>query len=87
VDGPTGLRRRRVGLNQAQEKSLRAKNWAAIDVANLAEEIESVGREQIYAVESYLVLWCLHRGGAPCGPAVAQLRLVMQGGAKPSLGG
>jgi hypothetical protein len=40
VDGPTGLRRRRVGLNQAQEKSLRAKNWAAIDVANLAEEIE-----------------------------------------------
>jgi hypothetical protein len=87
VDGPTGLRRRRVGLNQTQAKSLRAKNWAAIDVANLAEEIESVGREQIYAVESYLVLWCLHRGDAPCGPAVAQLRLVMQGGAKPSLGG
>jgi hypothetical protein len=45
VDGPTGLRRRRVGLNQAQAKSLRAKDWAAIDVANLAEEIESVGRE------------------------------------------
>jgi hypothetical protein len=78
VDGPTGLRRRRVGLNQAQAKSLRAKNWAAIDMANLTEEIESVGREQAYAVESYLVLWCLHRGGAPCGPAVAHLRVVMQ---------
>ena len=78
MDGPTGLRRRRVGLNQAQAKSLRAKNWAAIDVANLAEEIESVGREQAYAVESYLALWYLHRGGAPCGPAVAHLRVVMQ---------
>jgi hypothetical protein len=71
ADGPTRLRRHRVGLHQAQTKSLRAKDWAAIDVANLAEEIESVGREQIYAVESYLVLWCLHRGDAPCGPAVA----------------
>jgi Domain of unknown function DUF29 len=49
VDGPTGLRRRRVSLNQAQAKSLRAKNWAAIDVANLAEEIDSVGREQAHA--------------------------------------
>jgi hypothetical protein len=78
VDGPTGLRRRRVGLNQAQTKSLRAKDWAAIDVANLAEEIESVKREQAYAVESYLVLWCLQRGGAPCGPAVAHLCIVMQ---------
>jgi Domain of unknown function DUF29 len=78
VDGPTGLRRRRIGLNQAQAKSLRAKDWAAIDVANLAEEIESVGREQAHAVESYLVLWCLHRGGALCGPAVAHLRVVMQ---------
>jgi hypothetical protein len=78
VDGPTGLRRRRVGLNQAQAKSLRAKNWAAIDVANLAEEIDSVRREQACAVESYLVLWCLHKGGAPCGPAVAHLCIVMQ---------
>jgi hypothetical protein len=46
ADGPTRLRRHRVGLHQAQTKSLRAKDWAAIDVANLAEEIESVGREQ-----------------------------------------
>jgi Domain of unknown function DUF29 len=78
VDGPTGLRRRRVGLNQVQAQSLPAKDWAAIDVVNLAEEIESVGRKHAHAVESYLVLWCLHRRGAPCGPAVAYLRIVMQ---------
>jgi hypothetical protein len=46
ADGSTRLRRHRVGLHQAQTKSLRAKDWAAIDAANLAEEIESVGRKQ-----------------------------------------
>jgi hypothetical protein len=46
ADGPTRLRRQRVGLHQAQTKSLRTKDWAAIDVANLAEEIESFGRKQ-----------------------------------------
>ena len=55
-----------------------------IDVVNLAEAIESVGREKANAVGSYLALWCLHRGGAPCGPAVEHLRLVIRGEAKPS---
>jgi hypothetical protein len=50
---------------QAQAASLRAKDWAALDVANLAEEIESLGNEQAHAVESHLVIvltyllkWC-----------------------------
>ena len=29
---------------QAQVEALRAKDWPALDVANLAEEIESLGR-------------------------------------------
>ncbi|HSF32439.1 MAG TPA: DUF29 domain-containing protein [Candidatus Tectomicrobia bacterium] len=45
---------------KAQAEALRAKDWAALDVANLAEEIESLGREQAHAVESYLALLCLH---------------------------
>jgi hypothetical protein len=46
--------------SQAQAEALRAKDWGALDVANLAEEIESVGREQAHAVESYLAGLCLH---------------------------
>src|SRR6266542_1157 len=45
---------------QAQAAALRAKNWAALDVANLAEEIESLGNEQAHAVESHLVVVLMH---------------------------
>ena len=45
---------------QAQAEALRAKEWSALDVANLAEEIESLGNEQAHAVESYLAVLCLH---------------------------
>ena len=45
---------------RAQAEALRAKEWPALDVANLAEEIESLGREQAHAVESYLRGLCLH---------------------------
>jgi Domain of unknown function DUF29 len=45
---------------QAQAAALRAKDWAALDVANLAEEIESLGNEQAHAVESHLVIVLTH---------------------------
>jgi hypothetical protein len=45
---------------QAQAASLRAKDWAALDMANLAEEIESLGNEQAHAVESHLVIVLTH---------------------------
>ena len=48
-----------------QAKALRAKAWAALDIANLAEEIESLGNEQAHAIESHLAIllmrllkWC-----------------------------
>ena len=46
--------------SKAQAEALRAKDWAALDVANLAEEIESLGNGQAHAVESYLSVLCLH---------------------------
>jgi Domain of unknown function DUF29 len=39
---------------QRQAQALRAKDWSALDVENLAEEIESLGHEQAHAVESHL---------------------------------
>jgi uncharacterized protein DUF29 len=45
---------------QAQAEALRAKNVAALDLANLAEEIESLGNEQAHAVESHLVIVLTH---------------------------
>ena len=39
---------------QAQAEALRAKDWPALDVANLAEEIESLEGEQVHAVESHV---------------------------------
>ena len=44
----------------AQAQALREKEWAALDVANLAEEIESLGNEQAHAVESHLANLLLH---------------------------
>jgi hypothetical protein len=46
---------------QAQAQALRAKDVAALDLDNLAEEIESLGNEQRHAVRSHLrvLLWHL----------------------------
>lgn len=43
-----------------QAAALRAKDWPALDVANLAEEIESLGNEQEHAVASHLKILTLH---------------------------
>jgi Domain of unknown function DUF29 len=45
---------------QAQVAALRAKQWDTLDLANLAEEIESLGNEQEHAVESHLKILLLH---------------------------
>jgi Domain of unknown function DUF29 len=45
---------------QPQAAALRTKDWSALDLANLAEEIESLGNEQAYAVESHLHIALLH---------------------------
>jgi hypothetical protein len=45
---------------QAQAAALRAKDSAALDVVNLAEEIESLGHEQAHPVESHLVIVLTH---------------------------
>jgi hypothetical protein len=59
---------------EAQAAALRAKDWAALDLDHLAEEIESLGNEQRHAVRSHLrvLLWHLlkwayqpgHRGSS-----------------------
>ena len=45
---------------RAQATALRAKDWPALDVAHLAEEIESLGNEQAHAVESHLIILLQH---------------------------
>lgn len=45
---------------EAQAVHLRAKDWPALDVTNLAEEIESLGNEPEHAVESHLHIALLH---------------------------
>jgi hypothetical protein len=39
---------------------LRGRQWEALDINNLAEEIESLGNEQEHAVESHLANLLLH---------------------------
>jgi hypothetical protein len=39
---------------QEQAEALRAKEWKTLDVENLAEEIESLGRSERYTIESHL---------------------------------
>ncbi|HSF29836.1 MAG TPA: DUF29 domain-containing protein [Candidatus Tectomicrobia bacterium] len=39
---------------QAQAAALRAQAWKTLDVEHLAEEIESLGRSERYAIESHL---------------------------------
>jgi hypothetical protein len=45
---------------QAQAEALRAKDWPALDVANLAEEIESLGRSDRRAIVHQLERLLLH---------------------------
>jgi Domain of unknown function DUF29 len=45
---------------QQQAAALRAKDWAALDLEHLAEEIESVGKRDRRAVESLLVVRLAH---------------------------
>jgi Domain of unknown function DUF29 len=45
---------------QQQAAALRAKDWPALDIDHLAEEIESLGNEQAHAVESHLVIVLTH---------------------------
>jgi hypothetical protein len=44
---------------QIQAAAIRAKDWPALDLEHLAEEIESLGNEQRHAVRSHLrvLLW------------------------------
>jgi Domain of unknown function DUF29 len=45
---------------QTQAAALRAKDWAALDVAHLAEEIEDLGSNVEHAIESHLERLVLH---------------------------
>jgi Domain of unknown function DUF29 len=45
---------------QDQAAHLRAKKWPALDVDNLAEEIESLGRSQRKALRSHLRNLLIH---------------------------
>jgi Domain of unknown function DUF29 len=53
---------------QAQAEALRAKDWPALDVANLAEEIESLGKSDRRAVQSHLVVLVQHLLKWACQP-------------------
>jgi hypothetical protein len=44
----------------AQAAAIRAKDWPALDLEHLAEEIESLGNEQRHAVRSHLRVILLH---------------------------
>jgi hypothetical protein len=45
---------------QAQAAALQAKDWAALDVAHLAEEIADVGNALRFTIESHLERLLLH---------------------------
>ena len=45
---------------QTQAAALRAKDWAALDLEHLAEEIEDVGNSVRFAIESQMVRLLLH---------------------------
>ena len=46
---------------QAQAEALRAKNWNALDLEHLAEEIESLGASERRAIRSHLRILLMHR--------------------------
>jgi len=45
---------------QQQAAALRAKDWPAVDLEHVAEEIEDLGNEQRHAVRSHLRVILLH---------------------------
>jgi len=45
---------------QIQAQALRAKDWAVLDVEHLAEEIESLGRSERFAIERQMERLLLH---------------------------
>jgi hypothetical protein len=45
---------------QAQAQALQAKDWPALDIEHLAEEIVDLGSNQRYAIESQLELLLVH---------------------------
>jgi Domain of unknown function DUF29 len=45
---------------QAQAQALQAKNWPALDIEHLAEEIADLGSHQRYAIESQLERLLVH---------------------------
>lgn len=45
---------------QAQVDALRAKDWAALDLPHVIEEIADLGNEQRHAVESHLRILLAH---------------------------
>ena len=45
---------------QAQVDALRAKDWAAVDLEHVIEEIADLGNEQRHAVESHLRILLAH---------------------------
>jgi Domain of unknown function DUF29 len=70
---------------QAQAAALRAKDWGALDLENLAEEIESLGRSERRAIAHQLERVLIHllkwvyqlrngRGMAGAGGAVSTRR-------------
>jgi Domain of unknown function DUF29 len=48
------------GWTQEQAAALRDRKWIALDLEHLAEEIESVGNEQRFAIESHLTNLLAH---------------------------
>lgn len=62
------------GWTQTQAQALRAKDWMALDVDHLAEEIEDVGNSVRFAIESQLVRLLLHLLKLRCDPATRPRR-------------
>ena len=48
---------------RVQATALRAKDWRALDVDHLAEDIEALGKSDWRALESHLKNLILHRSG------------------------
>jgi hypothetical protein len=58
------------GWTQVQAALLRAENWAALDIPNIAEELESLGRSEYRELEHrldvllmHLLKWCYQPAG------------------------
>lgn len=60
---------------QTQAEALRGKRWQDLDLENLAEEIESLGRSERYAIESHLTYLLVHLLQWRYEPAVEPRRL------------